>query len=296
MDPLAQTGLQSLMHVSSGRRDVVIGIIDGPVDLNHSAFETSNIKTIRDSQFNACKNASSIACSHGTFVAGILCAKRGLPAPAICPGCQVILNPIFREEVKDNTSERDMIFPSTTAEELSNAIIETVDAGARIINLSLGLSTSSLTVYDSLQQAYDYSLQNGVIIVVAAGNQGNVGNISLINHNWLLPVAACNEDGMLDPISNFGPSIGNGGVMAPGINIRSTYPTSQYTHMSGTSFAAPFVTGAIALLWSLFPNSSPAAIIHSITQATSLSSNNRRRSIIPPLLNAESSWNILKNS
>jgi subtilisin family serine protease len=294
MDPLTQIGLQSLMDVSSGRPDVVIGIIDGPVELNHPAFQTSNIRTIRDSQFSACKTASSIACSHGTFIAGILCAKRGLSAPAICPGCKIILNPIFKEDMmEDNTSEKKgMMLPSTTAEELSNAIIETVDAGARIINLSLGLSTSSLTRYDILQQAYDYSLRKGVIIVVAAGNQGHIGDISLINHQWPIPVAACNEDGKLDPISNFGPSIGNRGVMAPGINIKSTYPGGQYARMSGTSFAAPFVTGAIALLWSVLPNVAAAAIIQSIKRTTSF---NHRRSIIPQLLNVGASWNILKN-
>lgn len=291
MDPLNQIRLQSLMNISSGHSDIKIGIIDGPVELNHPAFQISNIKTARDSQLNACNNASSIACSHGTFVAGILCAKRGLSAPAICPNCEIILNPIFREDM-DSTSNKSMIFPSVTAEELSNAIIETVDAGARIINLSLGLSTSSLTLHDRLQQAYDYSLQKGVIIVVAAGNQGYIGSISLINHNWLIPVAACKEDGRLDPTSNFGSSIGNRGVMAPGTNIISTYPGGQYTHMSGTSFAAPFVTGSIALLWSIFPNAAPAAIINSITQGTSFFN---RRSIIPPLLNVEAVWNKLKN-
>ncbi|HZB16418.1 MAG TPA: S8 family serine peptidase, partial [Nitrososphaeraceae archaeon] len=104
MDPLNQTGLQSLMNVSTGDPDVVIGIIDGPVDLNHSALQTSNIKTVRNSQVGACKNATSIACSHGTFIAGILCARRGLPAPAICPNCKIILNPIFRES--DNIIEK----------------------------------------------------------------------------------------------------------------------------------------------------------------------------------------------
>jgi subtilisin family serine protease len=147
-----------------------------------------------------------------------------------------------------------------------------------------------LTVYDKLQQAYDYALQKGAIIVVAAGNQGNIGNISLINHQWLIPVASCDEDGRLDPMSNFGPSIGNRGLMAPGVNIRSAYPGGQYTHMSGTSFAAPFVTGSIALLWSIFPNATATAIIQSITRATS-----NRRSIIPPLLNVEAAWNKLKN-
>src|SRR5215213_485892 len=220
MDPLAQTRLQSLMSISSGHPDIIIGVIDGPVDFNHPAFQESRIRTVKDSQLGACKNASNISCTHGTFVAGILCAKRGLSVPAICPNCEIILNPIFREEENaNNTNNKDIIFPSATPEELANAIIETVDAGAQIINLSLGLSSSSLTVYDKLQQAYDYALHNGVIIVLAAGNQGNIGNISLINHRWLIPVAACDEDGRFDPTSNFGPSIGNRGLMAPGVNI-----------------------------------------------------------------------------
>jgi subtilisin family serine protease len=285
MDPLIQTGLQSLMNVSSGDPNIVIGIIDGPVDLNHPAFQDSNIKTVRDSQINACKNATSIACSHGTFIAGILCATRGFSAPAICPNCKIILNPIFREE----TNNKNILVPSATPEELADAIIETVDAGARIINLSLGLSSSSLTIYDKLQQAYDYALHKGVIIVVAAGNYGYIGNISLINHHWLIPVAACNEDGRLDPTSNFGASIGNRGVMAPGVNIKSTYPRGQFTIMSGTSFAAPFVTGAIALLWSVFPDASAALIRHSI-----IGGNSRRRSLVPPILNVEAAWKLCK--
>jgi subtilisin family serine protease len=280
------------MSISKGEPNIVIGIIDGPVHLNHPAFQRSRIRTVRDSQMSTCKNASSIACSHGTFVAGILCAERGLSAPAICPNCEFILNPIFMEE-KINTDKKDIRFPSTTPEDLANAIIDTVNAGARIINLSLGLSISSLAEYDKLQETYDYALHKGVIIVVAAGNQGNIGSISLINHQWVVPVAACDENGHLDPTSNFGASIGNRGLMAPGVNIMSTSPSgsAEYTRMSGTSFAAPFVTGSIALLWSIFPNASPAAIVYSMKANSSF----KRRSIIPPLLNVEAARNELKN-
>jgi hypothetical protein len=130
MDPLTQTGLQSLMNVSTGNPEVVIGVIDGPVDISHPAFQISNIKTVRDSQLNACKNASSIACTHGTFVAGILCAKRGLSVPAICPDCKIIIYPIFREEM-NNINNKDIFFPSITAEELADAIVEIVDACVR---------------------------------------------------------------------------------------------------------------------------------------------------------------------
>lgn len=279
------------MDVSSGHPTISIGIIDGPVDLNHPAFQDSKIKTVKPSQISECKNANSIACSHGTLIAGILCSKRGLSAPAICPSCEIILNPIFKEEM-NNTTNRDIIFPSVTSDELSNAIIETVDAGAKVINLSLGLSSSSLTRYDNLKQAYDYALHKDVIVVVASGNQGNIGNISLIDHQWLIPVAACDENGLVDPISNFGASIGKRGLMAPGINIISTYPGGHYARTTGTSFAAPFVTGTIALLWSLFPKATPAAIKNSITTDTS----SKRRSIIPPLLNVEAAVIKLKNS
>lgn len=290
MDSLNLTGLQSLMNISSGDPNIVIGIIDGPLDLNHPAFQDSNIKTVRDSQVDACKNTTSIACSHGTFIAGILCANRGFSSPGICPNCKFIFNPIFKEET-NNINNKNAIFPSVTPEELANAIIETIDAGAQIINLSLGLSSSSLITYDKLQQAYDYALHKGVIIVVASGNYGYIGNISLINHYWLIPVAACDENGRVDPSSSFGHSIGNRGVMAPGINIKSTYPGGQYTYMSGTSVATPFVTGSIALLWSMFPNATPTRIIKSITIGNSF----RRRSIIPPLLDVKAAWNRLKN-
>jgi subtilisin family serine protease len=294
MDPLAQTRLLSLMSVSGGSPDITIGVIDGPLDLNHPAFRGSRIRTVKDSQRVACKNASDTACIHGTFVTGILCAKRGLSAPAICPDCSIIVNPIFRRD--PTTNSMGIATPAATFEELTNAIMETIDTGVKIVNLSLGLSTSSLTVYDKLQQVYEYALRKGVIIIVAAGNQGNIGNVSLIRHQWLIPVAACDENGRLDPMSNFGPSIGNRGLMAPGVNIRSTYPGGKYTYMSGTSFATPFVTGAIALLWSIFPKASPSVIIHSIIRGASSNNHHHHRSIIPPLLNGEAALNILKSS
>ena len=76
MDPVSQTRMQPLMDISTGRPDIKIGVIDGPVDFGHPAFHESKIKTVKDSQFGACKNAKSEACKHGTFVMGILSARR----------------------------------------------------------------------------------------------------------------------------------------------------------------------------------------------------------------------------
>jgi subtilisin family serine protease len=286
MDPLKQIRIHSLMNYTSGNPDIKIGIIDGPVELNHPAFEQTNIKTVRSSQISRCMNASSIACSHGTFVAGIICAKRGLSAPALCPNCQIILNPIFKEE-SEKLASNHMFFPSASAEELSKAIIETVDAGVHIINLSLGLSSSSLIVFDELQKAYEYTLRKGVLIVAAAGNQGIIGNVSLINHQWLIPVVSCDENGRIDATSNFGPSIGKRGLMAPGANITSASSGGGFRKLSGTSFATAFVTGSIALLWSLFPEATAEDVKQSLIDSN-------QRSIVPPLLNAEKALNKLK--
>ena len=133
--------------------------------------------------------------------------------------------------------------------------METINAGARIINLSLGLYSSSLIIYPQLQEAYDYALKNDVILVVAAGNQGYIGSTSLFNHPWIIPVVACDRYSRVSAESNLGLSIGNQGLMAPGVGITSTSSSEgQYTQMSGTSVATPFVSGSIALLWSLFPD------------------------------------------
>jgi hypothetical protein len=98
MDPLRQTGLEMLMSFSSGNPNIIIGLIEGPVDFSHPAFQRSKIRTIKNSQLAACKNANDRACCHDTFIAGILSYKRGLTAPAICPDCEIILNPIFQQD------------------------------------------------------------------------------------------------------------------------------------------------------------------------------------------------------
>lgn len=296
MDPLSQVKLHSIMNISSGNPDIKIGLIDGPLDYTHPAFQGSRIVAAKESQLAACKNASSIACIHATFIAGILCAKRGSSAPAICPECTLLIRPVFRDEKQRSLQEglNKDIFPSTIPDELSDAIVEVVDGGARIINLSVGLSTTSLITYPTIQEAYDYARKHEAVIVAASGNQGNIGGSSLLNNQWVIPVAACDENGLPDPISNFGQSIGRRGLMAPGVNITSTSSVGGYVQMTGTSFAVPFVTGALALLWSIFPKAGTKEMILAIR--SSVSSHGHYKSIMPPLLDMESAYRSLKRT
>ena len=275
------------MDISKGSHDISIGVIDGPVDLDHPSLSNSKIRTAKESEYIKCKRADSISCMHGTFVTGILASGRGSGAPAICPDSEIILRPIFNDNHRK--TDGNILFPSTNPQELANGIVEVVDAGANIINLSLGLSTSPISKFSELQEAYDYAFKKRVIIVAAAGNQGNIGFFPVIDHHWIIPVVSCDMHGRFDPISNIGPSIARRGLMAPGVNITSTVPGGGYEQLSGTSFAAPFVTGTVVLLLSILRKVTPAQLVGSVRQQST-----RRRTIIPPLCNAQKSMELLQ--
>ncbi len=180
MKALDQIKLSSRMRATSGRPEVVVGVIDGPVDLGHPAFQGAHIRDTQGARHVSCRVADSVACGHGTFIAGILAARRGLPAPAICPRCDLVLRPIFHEERQDALG-----IPTSDPRELAAAIRETIDAGARVINLSVGLSRASLVVYPELEEVCHHAVRRGVILVVAAGNQGRIGYNPLLAHPWL---------------------------------------------------------------------------------------------------------------
>ena len=122
--------LSSLMEGTSGTSEVRIGLVDGPVAIEHPDLTSENVRQIPGSNGAACSKANSAACMHGTFVAGILSAKRGSPAPAICPGCTLIIRPIFAEITSATKKCR-----GATQGELAEAIGDCIDAGARVVNL-----------------------------------------------------------------------------------------------------------------------------------------------------------------
>ena len=87
MTPLDLVKLTPLMEITRGRPDVTIGVIDGPVAMSNSGLVHENIREAPGKISGRYVQPQSIACAHGTFVAGILCAKRNSAAPAICPDC-----------------------------------------------------------------------------------------------------------------------------------------------------------------------------------------------------------------
>jgi subtilisin family serine protease len=277
-DVLDLVNLAPLMELTSGRPDIVIGLIDGPVVIDHPDLTGENIREVAGETGGKCAQASSLACMHGTFVAGILCAQRNSAAPAICPGCTLLVRPIFSE-----TPAASELIPSATPEELATAIIECINAGARLVNLSAALAQVPSGKYErALAQALDYAANRGVIVVAAAGNQGTVGSTAITRHPWVIAVIACDRRGRPLGESNLGNSIGRRGLSAPGEGITSLGTDSKAVPSGGTSVAAPFVTGAIALVWSEFPDAGAAQLRLAVTQAHA----QRRPTIVPALLNA----------
>lgn len=277
MTPLYLVRLPDLMKRGEGRREVMVALIDGPVVLDHPDLAGSTIREIPGKLKGTCTRADSVACTHGTFVAGVLSARRGSAAPAICPGCTLLLRPIFAETAKGNGQ-----MPSATPEELAQALVDSVDAGARVINLSSALVRPSPKGERKLEEAFNHAVHRGVITVAAAGNQGTVGSSAITRHPWVIPVAACDTQGRPLSESNLGSSIGRRGLCAPGENVTSLGTNGKPQTFGGTSAAAPFVAGAIALLWSEFPSATAAQIKLAVTQASLA----RRGSIAPPVLDA----------
>lgn len=284
MNPLDLIKLTAVMEQTSGNPELMIGLIDGPVLTKHPELAGKKLHEITGNDDASCTQANNTAYLHGTFVAGILSATRGSSAPAICPNCTLLIRPIFFY----SSAGRGQI-PSATPQELATAIIECIDAGARVINLSLALAQPSIKEEHALVETLNYAAKRNVIVVAAAGNQGTLGSSAITRHPWVIPVVASDANGRPVNGTNLGSSIGRLGLSAPGDQITSLGIDGQPLTSGGTSVAVPFVTGAIALLWSVFPTATGAQIKHAL-----LASTPRRASVVPPLMNATAAYQYLQ--
>lgn len=141
---------------------------------------------------------------------------------------------------------------------LPNAVRYAVDNGADVVNLSLGWSDSP-----ALRSALQYAAENNVIVVAASGNSGSALPVSPARHaiNWGLSVGAVTASSQLATFSNrAGTNPNFRHVLAPGNRIISSEPGGNYGSRTGTSMAAPYVSGVVALMLSANPNLTHAQV------------------------------------
>ena len=196
--------------------------------------------------------------AHGTHVAGIVAARsgNGQGVAGVAPDAK-----IMDLKVSDSWGA----IPSSS---IARAIRYAVDNGADVVNLSLGSQPGApLASAAEMAAAVDYARINGVLLVVAAGNNG----ISLdsapvypasLNTSNMIVVGATDPTDHRTSFSNYGSALD---LFAPGLYILSTTPNGQLAFQSGTSQASPTVAGAAALAVESLGTSNPSAVIDRLT-------------------------------
>lgn len=204
------------------------GVDDGNPSLAGQTFGGYDI--VNDMAFVTDKNG------HGTACASLIAGKGGEGGVlGAAPKAKIL--PV---KVMDDSGKSDGFA-------IAKGIVYAVEKGAKIINLSLG-TTSETTLLDS---AIDYALGKGVLVVAASGNEGKEGENYPSTVDGVLCVGAVDGEKWKAAFSNYGPKVD---LVAPGVLVAAAAPMGGVVLMSGTSSAAPLVSGAAANVWSENPN------------------------------------------
>ena len=230
--------------------NVRVAVIDSGVDYTHPDIAPNYAG---GNDFTSADGNPMDDHGHGTHVAGTIAAAMNNPTgdPAaeegvvgVAPQAQILA---YKVCTADGTCSDFAIV---------QAIGQAVADGARVINMSLGDTVFSQSLYDAVQDAWNAN----VVIVAGAGNNGTTEHFYPAAFDNVIAVGAFDEDHRRASFSNYGSWVD---IAAPGNVIFSAYPlaacgglspepgdTGCYTWNSGTSMATPHVAGAAALIWS----------------------------------------------
>lgn len=203
-------------------KGVRVVVLDTGVDANHpdlkDNIDPNTLKDFSGSRFGVVDRQG-----HGTHCSGTVAE--------VAPDCTLGMGKVLGDT------------GSGGVDDIAAGIDWAVARGADVISLSLGGPGAD----SYIPPALDRALASGVIVVVAAGNDGpNEGTIDYPGaYPQSLAVAAVDQNLQVARFSSRGKNVF---VAAPGVNVRSTYPGGQYATMSGTSMATPHVAG-LAALW-----------------------------------------------
>ncbi len=226
-------GLEDAWEVNTGNRSIRVAIVDTGIDYNHEDLADAYLDIGYD-WYND-DNDPFDDHYHGTHCAGTVAAiiNNGL-------GIAGVANvSIFAEKIFNGDGNY------TGDINAAAAIDHAAEQGAHVISNSWGGGSYSQIIADAVTNA----VNNGSIVVAAAGNDYG-GPVSFpANLPDVIAVSATDQEDNLASFSNYGEEIA---VAAPGVNILSTIPGNNYDYLSGTSMATPHVSGLIALIMSEF--------------------------------------------
>jgi len=223
------------------RKKAKLFILDTGVDGEHEDLKK---------QFKAFdKNSSKDEVGHGTHCAGIAAAvsNNKLGVSSLVPNSKFV--EVSGIKVLSG-------FGFGTQKMIIDGMIKAIDAGADVISMSLGGKSTEVRE-KAYNEVVDYARLHNVIIITAAGNSAKDASLFCpANSAGVIAVAAIGQDLNRTSFSNTLQHI-KYGVSAPGKDILSTYPKNEYKVYSGTSMAAPYVSGLVSVLRSVKPDLSP---------------------------------------
>lgn len=180
---------------------------------------------------------------HGTSVSGVIAAtaNNGIGIAGLAYGTRVITMRAF--DATGNAEEDD----------IAAALLYAVASGCRIVNMSFGDGVDSPVLADAVR----YASQSGVLLVASAGNTGQVSRQYPAGYSDVMAIGATTAADRRAPFSSTGSLVD---LSAPGQDIITTAVGGRYRRVNGTSFAAPYVVAAAAMLWSNHPTWSAAEV------------------------------------
>lgn len=219
---------------------IVIAICDTGIDRNHPNLKD---RIIGGRNFTPEGNYNDFTDrnGHGTHVAGTIAASENeTGVVGVAPEAKLLICKVLDRNGSGNYYS--IIEGIRYATKWKGENGEKV----RIISMSLGGPYND----PQLEKAILEACSKGILVVVASGNEGDADESTYeygypALYNECITVAACDENKKLAPFSNNHKEVD---IIAAGVNVLSTYPTSQYARLSGTSMATPHVSGMLALL------------------------------------------------
>lgn len=230
-------GLAQLRAQTIGHPSVVVAIVDGRLDTTQPSLAGARVRVINSGA--PVGPAEGRTADHGTYVASIIAGQPQTDVEGIAPGCTFLSVPAW-------TPER--MRPSQI--DLARAIEAAVDEGAHIINLSGGQFVDAPLAQDHLERAVQRCIDNDVLLVAAAGNDGCPCLHVPASLDGVIAVGSRGDDEASE-FSNHHELYQRNGITAPGEHITGATLTGGTQQQSGTSVAAPIVSGVAALLLSL---------------------------------------------
>ncbi|NUK23085.1 S8 family serine peptidase [Streptomyces lunaelactis] len=256
---IPQIDCPSAWRRTRGDSDIVVAVVDSGVDLNHRDLRPHLLQgvdvvdlpnpTLEDGlllegTFTGNRGQPWDEVGHGTHVAGTISCERTCTAGVVGVTWACSILPVrVLARLDDRNAKK--VRGWGTGLNIATGIRWAVEHGAHIINLSLG--DISPDEYERL--AIEYAVANNVVVVAAAGNYNKTWPMYPAAFPDVIAVGATDSADQRPDFSGHGNHVK---IYAPGDKIRSTYwGNGMYASMSGTSMAAPHVTGVAALLLSL---------------------------------------------